>query len=85
MDPKELPYIFDPYHRGNVRGKVEGFGLGLATVKTIVEGHGGHVLVESELGKGSEFTVVMPKDAKKNPAEYPMNGVRISSKSEQGK
>ena len=47
IDPKELSYIFDPYHRGHVRGKIEGFGLGLATVKTIVEGHGGHVLVES--------------------------------------
>ncbi len=85
IDSKELPYIFDPYHRGIVRGKIEGFGLGLATVKTIVEGHGGHVLVESELGKGSAFTVVLPRDAKAKSAKYAMNGFRISNQSEQGK
>jgi signal transduction histidine kinase len=85
ISPKELPYIFDPYHRGHVRGKIEGFGLGLATVKTIVEGHGGHVLVESESGKGSAFTVVLPRDAKRKSTKYPLNGFRMSNQSEQGK
>ena len=64
IDPRDLPYIFDPFHRGQDRGKVEGFGLGLAAVKAIVEGHGGRVFVESELGKGAVFTVVLPKDRK---------------------
>ncbi len=64
IDPRDLPYIFEPFHRGQNRGKVEGFGLGLAAVKAIVEGHGGRVFVESELGKGSVFTVVLPKDRK---------------------
>ena len=44
-------------HRDKVREKGEGFGLGLAAVKTIVEGHGGKVSFESELGRGSIFTV----------------------------
>jgi signal transduction histidine kinase len=35
-------------------------GLGLALVKEIVEAYGGHVTVESELGKGSTFTAHMP-------------------------
>jgi len=64
----DLPYIFDPFHRGQVGEETEGFGVGLAAVKTIVEGHGGQVLVESELGKGSVFTVVLPKDGR--PADH---------------
>jgi PAS domain S-box-containing protein len=61
ISDRDLPHIFDPFHRGQVGGKTEGFGVGLAIVKTIVEGHGGQVLVERELGKGSVFTVVLPK------------------------
>jgi len=57
---EELPHIFDAFHRGKVGAKVEGFGLGLAAVKAIVEAHGGRVLVKSEAGKGSTFTVVLP-------------------------
>jgi len=61
IDPRDLPYIFDTFHRGISAEKKEGFGLGLATVKAIVEGHGGNISVESKPGKGSEFTVVLPK------------------------
>ncbi len=64
IDRDELPYIFDSFHRGKYVNKKEGFGLGLASVKAIVEGHGGRVLVESEPGKGSVFTVVLPKHDK---------------------
>jgi two-component system phosphate regulon sensor histidine kinase PhoR len=62
IDPEDLPYIFEPFHRGKVGEKVEGLGLGLAAVKAIVEGHGGEVQVESELGRGSVFTVILPKE-----------------------
>jgi PAS domain S-box-containing protein len=62
IDSKDLPYIFESFNRGKGAEKKEGFGLGLATVKAIVEAHGGQVLVESELGKGSEFKVVLPKE-----------------------
>jgi PAS domain S-box-containing protein len=61
IDPKSLPYIFDAFRRGQRSQRDEGFGLGLATVKTIVEAHGGRVRVESELDKGSTFAVVLPK------------------------
>lgn len=64
IDPMDFPYIFDPFHRGHVGKKRKGYGLGLAGVKAIVEGHGGRVLVESELGKGSVFTVILPKSRK---------------------
>ncbi len=61
IDEGELLYVFDPFHRGRDVDDREGFGLGLAAVKTIVEGHKGRVIVESELGKGSVFTVILPK------------------------
>ncbi|HTE84366.1 MAG TPA: ATP-binding protein, partial [Dehalococcoidia bacterium] len=52
--------IFDRYHRGaNVSG-MAGMGIGLASVKQIIEQHGGTVAVESEEGRGSAFVVRMP-------------------------
>jgi len=63
IDPEDLPFIFETFHRGNGAEKREGFGLGLATVKAIVEAHGGRVLVKSELGKGSVFKVILPKNS----------------------
>jgi len=62
IDPKDLPYIFESFSRGKGAEKKEGFGLGLATVKAIVEAHGGQVLVKSELDKGSVFKVILPKE-----------------------
>jgi len=64
IDPNELPYVFDSFHRGRGAEQKEGFGLGLASVKAIVEGHGGRITVESELGKGSLFSIFLPKTQK---------------------
>lgn len=61
IDPKDIPFIFDIFHRTRGSEKREGYGIGLATVKAIAEGHGGKVRVESELGKGSTFSVFLPK------------------------
>jgi two-component system phosphate regulon sensor histidine kinase PhoR len=57
----ELPYIFDIFHRTQGAEKREGYGIGLATVKAIVEGHGGRVKVESTLGERTTFTISLPK------------------------
>ncbi len=63
--PQEsLDEIFDRFHQVQMRGKVnsEGIGIGLAIVKSLVELHGGNVTVRSEPGKGSRFTVTLPKE-----------------------
>ena len=62
--PKEnLPFIFDQFYRVNRKEgqKTKGTGLGLSIAKKIVDLHGGSIQVTSELGKGSTFTVVLPK------------------------
>ncbi len=61
IPPSEQPYIFNKFFRGsNVASEQPGTGLGLAIVKSIVESHHGRVWVKSEVGKGTEFTVVLP-------------------------
>lgn len=59
IDPRYHKSIFDRYFR--VPGtKVQGSGLGLAISKEFVEAHGGMIRVESEIGKGSRFSIVLP-------------------------
>jgi len=61
--PEDLPEIFIEFYRApNAKSyKTEGTGLGLAIVKEIVETLHGSLKVQSELGKGSTFTVKLPK------------------------
>jgi PAS domain S-box-containing protein len=61
IDAEDLHAVFEPFHRGRYTEDTGGIGLGLAVVKAIVEAHGGRVHLESELGKGSVFTVILPK------------------------
>jgi len=59
---KDLPYIFDQYFRvgtGDVHN-IKGFGLGLNFVNKVVEEHKGRIMVESTVGKGSKFIIVLP-------------------------
>lgn len=60
--PEELPFIFDMFYRARGQEPGMGHGLGLAGVEAIVRGHGGRVMVASEVGQGSVFTVALPKE-----------------------
>lgn len=62
MDPEYLPHIFDEFSREHTttENKVSGTGLGLSIVKSFVELMNGKIHVESELGKGTKFTVEIP-------------------------
>jgi signal transduction histidine kinase len=56
----QISALFNKFERLN--STKEGTGLGLAITKDIVEMHRGKVLVESQLGKGSKFIIVLPSD-----------------------
>ncbi len=56
---KHLPRIFDRFYRANPGGS-EGSGLGLAIVQSVVQTHGGQVTVQSTVGLGSTFNVMLP-------------------------
>ena len=61
IPPEEQNNIFDKFYRAtNAPDGVEGSGLGLAIVKSIVTSHQGRVWVESTVGKGSSFIVILP-------------------------
>jgi PAS domain S-box-containing protein len=60
----DQPHIFDKFYRAsNITADVEGSGLGLAIVKNIVENYQGRIWVESTVGKGSSFFIVLPVNA----------------------
>ncbi|NLG09528.1 MAG: HAMP domain-containing histidine kinase [Deinococcales bacterium] len=71
IPPEALPHLFDRFFRvdGARSGRGNGSGLGLAIVKWLVQQHGGTVEVESRLGEGSVFTVLLPAADTRLPGE----------------
>ena len=71
IPPEELPRLFERFHRvEGTKGRThEGTGIGLALVQELVKIHGGTVSVESEVGRGSTFTVTIPAGKDHLPAE----------------
>lgn len=63
ISSKELPHVFSRFYQvdGSPTRKYGGVGLGLAICSEIAEAHGGHIEVESKVGKGSIFRVELPK------------------------
>lgn len=57
---KDIPHIFEPFHRGENINEIRGTGLGLSIVKNAVDLHGGTIRVESKAGKGTSFIIELP-------------------------
>ena len=61
ISEQEMPYIFQRFNRvRQLKDKATGTGLGLAITKALVEAHGGQIFAESQEGRGSTFTVLLP-------------------------
>lgn len=63
ISKEDLQYVFERFYRADKSRTraTGGTGIGLTIVKSIVSSHGGEVRVQSELGKGSKFTIILPK------------------------
>jgi signal transduction histidine kinase len=69
---EHLPHIFDRFYRvpgkGSAPSPEQGLGLGLSFVAWIVKAHDGKIEVESEVGKGTRFTIRLPNEGVGNDA-----------------
>ena len=72
IPPESLPYIFDQYYKGESIAfrRSESSGIGLAYTKELLELHKATIQCESELGKGSVFTVALPISEEAYPEEW---------------
>ncbi len=61
IDMKYAGQIFQMFRRLHSESQYEGHGIGLALCKTIIQGYGGEIWVESEMGKGSRFFFTLPR------------------------
>ena len=61
----KLPFIFDKFYRveEHLTSSTRGSGLGLFIIHSIVRAHGGTISVESEVGRGTTFTLILPARA----------------------
>jgi two-component system OmpR family sensor kinase len=64
MSEEDQKRIFERFYRADssrARSGEDGTGLGLSIVEAVMQAHGGNVSVESEIGKGSKFTLTFPR------------------------
>jgi len=76
IEPRHLPHIFEPFY--TTKDPSKGTGLGLATAFGIVKQHGGWLTVDSVLGQGATFQVLLPstEDVQREASEMPARPVQ---------
>jgi signal transduction histidine kinase len=62
INAEHLPHIFDRFYRVDKSRSTSGTGLGLAIASSVAQAHGGTIRVESKIGQGTVFTVLLPKE-----------------------
>jgi signal transduction histidine kinase len=77
----QIPRLFGKFWQAK-RGDSGGVGLGLAIARGIVEAHGGTILVESEVGKGSVFSFALPVWTEKTAPVRPINDIMKATQTE---
>jgi PAS domain S-box-containing protein len=83
IDPGLLERIFDPFFSTKAPGR--GSGMGLSMVHGIVHEHGGHVIVESDWGKGARFRILLPEHGGAPIAAERLDAARIAREPLQGR
>jgi signal transduction histidine kinase len=64
ISPEDQAMLFNQFHRASSATGQTGWGLGLTVVKGLAEAHQGKIRVESQEGKGTTFTVELPRDSR---------------------
>jgi signal transduction histidine kinase len=86
IPPSEQVKIFERFYRlgSELRRETPGVGIGLSIVKHVVEAHGGDVRVESEVGKGSRFTIVLPLNVPSAPCRVSRHETEVTRQDAEG-
>ncbi|MCI0660522.1 MAG: ATP-binding protein [Acidobacteria bacterium] len=75
IPPEAIEQIFEPYYSS----KETGIGLGLPLTKKLIEDHGGHIFVSSEVGIGTSFTLVLPREPDVSPQNITLSQPALGS------
>lgn len=67
----DIKKIFGRFYRADASRNTEGSGLGLSIAKTIIDAHNGEIKAESEIGRGSSFTIIIPAIKRQTPSLLP--------------
>jgi signal transduction histidine kinase len=60
IEPEKIEELFEPFRQASPADALRGWGLGLNICRSIVQAHEGRIVVSSEVGSGSRFTVLLP-------------------------
>ena len=82
IPPEQLPHVFEKFYQADNQSSAaaKGTGLGLAIAKEIVEAHGGTIALRSALRQGTEFTIVLPREAPSAWRRTPRRSLAVAAR-----